>query len=177
MKGFKINTFLIKIFKSAFIILRKYQLPIHFILVLYLLLNVGCGILSRTTEQHSFYGGDDPQGEKMPMRTWIISSDKIFPVIVEVVKTSFPKSKIHENSQKNRLHFWYLDSEQGDALIIMDITSQDSTSTLHLYPPRYGVRQPLFIRDPIPLEHFFRNLDSRTRTLGILEVSKKMVMR
>lgn len=111
--------------------------------------------------------GEDNQGNKLSMRSWIGSPSRIFPIVVDVVKRSFPRSKIHENHAKKRIHFWYLDSEQGDALIMMDITDRDSTSILNLYQPQYGVNQPLFIKDPIPLRHFFERLDERIRALGI----------
>ena len=55
----------------------------------------------------------------------------------------------------------------------MEITRQDSTSTLNLYPPRYGVCRPLFIKDPIPITHFLKNLDNRIQALGIPEVFKR----
>ena len=67
-----------------------------------------------------------------------------------------------------------MDSEQGDVLIMMDITSQNSTSTLNLYQPQYGVTQPLFIKDPIPLKHFFENLDDRIDALGISVVTTRI---
>ena len=105
----------------------------------------------------------------------MIPPGKIFPIIAEVARNSFPRSKIHENLKKKRLHFWYFDSEQGDALLIMEVTSQDSTSTLNLYQPRYGVSQPLFTKDPIPITQFFIDLDNRIQTLGIPVVSKRKV--
>ena len=154
--------------------LRIYKLLIHFVLFLYLLLNIRCGIVSKTADQRLLQGSNDLQGNKIPMRSWIVPTSQIFPIVVKVTRTSFPRSKIHENSQKKRLHFWYLDSEQGDVLIIMDVTSQDSISTLNLYKPRYGVSQPLFIKDPIPLKHFLENLDRRIKTLGISEVSTRI---
>lgn len=129
-------------------------------------MNVGCGITSR----HAIHDRKNLSENKIPMRAWVIQPARIFPIVVDVAKSSFPRSKVHEDFQKKRLHFWYLDSEQGDVLIILDIVGQDSTSTLNLYPPRYGVSQPLFIKDPIPLKHFFDKLDSRIQALGIPEV-------
>jgi len=109
---------------------------------------------------------------KIPMRTWLSPPDKIFSIVLEIVRKSFPRSKIRENREKNRIHFWYFDSEQEDSLIIMEISSQDLKSTLYLFPPRYGVRQPLFIRDPVPLKHFFENLDDHIQAFGIPVIFK-----
>ena len=105
----------------------------------------------------------------------MIPPGQIFPVIANVANVSFPRSKVHKNFQKNRLHFWYFDSENGDALIIMDVTGQDSVSTLNLYKPRYGVSQPLLIKCPIPMKQFFKDLDSRIKALGIPVVFTRIV--
>ena len=105
----------------------------------------------------------------------MVQSSEIFPIIAEVARTSFPRCKVHENFQKKRLHFWYFDSEQGDALLIMEVISQDSTSTLNLYQPRYGVSQPLFTKDSIPITQFFIDLDNRIQDLGIPLVFKRSV--
>ena len=136
---------------------------------------MGCGIISRKAEEHSSHRRNDLIGNKILMRSWVIPPGQIFPVIANVAKVSFPRSKVHKNFQKNRLHFWYFDSENGDALIIMDITGQDSVSTLNLYKPRYGVSQPLFTKDPIPITQFFIDLDNRIRDLGIPVVFKRSV--
>ena len=105
----------------------------------------------------------------------MVQPGEIFPIIAEVARTSFPRCKVHENFQKKRLHFWYFDSEQGDALLIMEVISQDSTSTLNLYQPRYGVSQPLFTRDSIPITQFFIDLDNHVQALGITVVFKHRV--
>ena len=105
----------------------------------------------------------------------MVQPGEIFPIIVEVARSSFPRCKIHENFPQKRLHFWYFDSEQGDALLIMKVISQDSTSTLNLYQPRYGVNQPLFTKDIIPIRQFLINLDDRIQDLGIPVVSERSV--
>ena len=143
--------------------MNKIILLLYFFVVLHL----NCGIISRKTDQYSH----DFQGGKIPMRSWIVPKYQIFPIVVDVARSSFPRNKIRENFIKKRIHFWYMDSEQGDVLIIMDITGQDSLSTLNLYQPQYGVTQPLFIKDPIPLKHFFENLDKRIQALGITSVT------
>ena len=146
-----------------------------FFLCFILVLTIGCGTTSRRAVKHVHSGGKDLNGNKVPMRTWVIPPGKIFPIIAEVARNSFPRSKIHENLKKKRLHFWYFDSEQGDALIIMEVISQDSTSTLNIYQPRYGVSQPLFTKDPIPIKQFFINFDDRIQDLGIPAVFKRSV--
>ena len=147
----------------------------RFFLCLLLILIVGCGITSSRTGRHVHSGGKDLNGNKVPMRSWVIQPDEIFPIITEVARTSFPRCKIHENFPQKRLHFWYFDSEQGDALLIMKVINQDSTSILNLYQPRYGVSQPLFTKDPIPIKQFFINLDDRIQDLGIPVVFKRSV--
>lgn len=57
----------------------------------------------------------------------------------------------------------------------MEVISQDSTSTLNLYHPRYGVSQPLFMKDPIPIKQFFINLDDRIQDLRIPVLFKRSV--
>ena len=57
----------------------------------------------------------------------------------------------------------------------MKVINQDSTSILNLYQPRYGVSQPLFTKDPIPIKQFFINLDDRIQDLGIPVVFKRSV--
>ena len=147
----------------------------RFFLCLLLILIVGCGITSRQAVKNAPSGGKNLIGNKVPMRSWVIQPDEIFPIIAEVARTSFPGCKIHENFPQKRLHFWYFDSEQGDALLIMKVINQDSTSILNLYQPRYGVCQPLFTKDPIPIKQFFINLDDRIQDLGIPVVFKRSV--
>jgi len=147
----------------------------RFFLCLLLILIVGCGITSRQAVKNVPSGENNRIGKKIPLRSWVVQPDEIFPIIAEVTRTSFPGCKIHENFQKKRLHFWYFNSEQGDALLIMEVISQDSTSTLNLYQPRYGVSQPLFIKDPIPIKQFFINLDDLIQDLGIPVVFKRSV--
>ena len=146
-----------------------------FFLCLFLILIVGCGIPSGQAVKNVPSGGKNLSRNKVPMRSWVVQPDEIFPIIAEVARISFPRCKIHENLKKKRFHFWYFDSEQGDALLIMEIISQDSTSTLNLYKPRYGVSQPLFTKDPIPIGQFFMDLDNRIKDLGIPVVFKHPV--
>ena len=146
-----------------------------FFLFFMLIVTVGCGTISRRALKHVHSGEKDLNGNKVPLRTWVISPDKIFPVIANVAKASFPKNKIHENCKKKRLHFWYFDSEQGDALLIMEVVGQDSTSTLNLYKPRYGATQPLITRDSIPITQFLIDLDHNVQVLGIPVVLKYKV--
>ena len=147
----------------------------NFFLCFVLILSVGCGSTSSQTEKYVQSRVKDLNGNKVPMRTWVIPPGKIFPVIADVARTSFPRNKIHENFIKKRLHFWYFDSEQGDALIIMEVISQDSTSTLNLYQPRYGVSQPLFTKDSIPITQFLMDLDNHVQALGIPVAFKRKV--
>ena len=134
-----------------------------------------CGITSRQTVKNVPSGGKNPIRNKVPVRSWMVQPGEIFPIIAEVARTSFPRCKVHENFPQKRLHFWYFDSEQGDALLIMEVISQDSISTLNLYQPRYGVSQPLFTKDPIPIKEFFINLDDRISDLRIPVVFKRLV--
>ena len=136
---------------------------------------MGCGITSRQSVKNVPSKGKNLIGNKVPMRSWVVQPGEIFHIIAEVTRTFFPRCKIHENFQKKRLHFWYFGSEQGDALLIMEVISKDSTSTLNLYQPRYGVSQPLFTKDPIPIKQFFIDLDNRIRDLGIPVVFKRSV--
>ena len=145
-----------------------------FFLCFIFILNLECGLISRKTNKNSLQKKNDLQENRIPMRSWIVTRYQIFPMIVEVARTSLPRSKIHENSQKYRLHFWYLNSEEGDVLTIIDVINQDSISTLNLYKPIYLVSQPLFIKDPIPLKHFFKNSGHRIQALGISEVSMRI---
>ena len=146
-----------------------------FFLCLLLILIVGCGIPSGQAVKNVPSGGKNLSRNKVPMRSWVVQPDEIFPIIAEITRTSFPRCKIHENFPQKRLHFWHFDSEQGDALLIMEVISQDSISTLNLYPPRYGVSQPLFTKDPIPIKQFFINLDDRIQDLRIPVVFNRSV--
>ena len=147
----------------------------RFFLCLLLILIVGCGITSRQVIKNVPSEEKNLIGNKVTMRSWAVQPDEIFPIIAEVARISFPGCKIHENFPKKRLHFWYFDSEQGDALLIMEVIGQDSTSMLNVFQPRYGVNQPLFIKDPIPIRQFFINLDDRIQASGIPLVSKRSV--
>ena len=146
-----------------------------FFLCILLILIVGCGITSRQVVKKVPSKGKNIIGNKCPMRSWVVQPGEIFPIIVEVARSSFPRCKIHENFPQKRLHFWYFDSEQGDALLIMEVIIQDSTATLNLYQPRYGVSQPLFTRDLIPIKQFFMGLDNLIQDLGIPMVFKRLV--
>jgi len=146
-----------------------------FFLCFVLILTVGCGITSRQSDRNVPSKGKNLIGNKVPVRSWMVQPGEIFPIIAEVARTSFPRCKIHENFSQKRLHFWYFDSEQGDALLIMEVIRQDSTSTLNLYPPRYGVSQPLFTKDSIPITQFFMDLDNHVKALGIPVVFKRRV--
>ena len=144
----------------------------HFFLCILLILIVGCGITPRKAVKNAPHGEKNLIGNKVPMRSWAVQPYEIFPIIAEVARTSFPGCKIHENFPPKRIHFWYFDSEQGDALLIMKVISQDSTSTLNLYKPRYGVTQPLITKDSIPITQFLIDLDNRIQALGIPAVFK-----
>ena len=147
----------------------------RFFLCLLFILIVSCGITSGKAVKNVSPEEKNLIGNKVPIRSWVVQPDEIFPIIAEVARISFPRCKIHENFPKKRLHFWYFDYERGDVLLIMEVISQDSTSTLNLYQPRYGVSQPLFIKDPIPIRQFFINLDDRIQDLGIPVVFTRSV--
>jgi hypothetical protein len=105
--------------------------------------------------------------EKVAVRNWKAPASVTFPIVVEAAQRTFPRSKIHQDLARYRLYFWHMLSEQGEALVRMQVREKDSGSTLYIYQPRYGVDQPLYVRDPIFFTEMLKDLDARTRKMGI----------
>ena len=105
--------------------------------------------------------------EKVAVRNWKAPASVTFPLVVEAAQRAFPRSKIHQDLARYRLHFWHMGSEQGEALVMMQVREKNSGSNLYIYQPRYGVDQPLYVRDPILFTEMLKDLDARARKMGI----------
>jgi hypothetical protein len=105
--------------------------------------------------------------EKVAVRNWKAPASVTFPLVAEAARRAFPRSKIHQDPARHRLHFWHMGSEQGEALVMMQVKEKGSGSTLYIYEPRYGVDQPLYVRDPILFTGMLKDLDARVRKMRI----------
>jgi ABC-type Mn2+/Zn2+ transport system permease subunit len=51
--------------------------------------------------------------------------------------------------------------------VVLQVREKNSGSSLYIYQPRYGVDQPLYVRDPIFFTEMLKDLDARARKMGI----------